>query len=250
VIHTTAPNAPGLPGPDRQAETQPERERLMSAIEFALVRFDDLGAASTTFGNVRSRSGQDAPWISKAGLVEHHHNGHWVLRGTFAGHYLDIDEALHVSERGSIEGFFGGAALGALLGPPGLAAGMVLGAIIGSQTGQPNELDHAPRLLGQELQDYLPSAGSAIAIIAEKDHIDEMLTAVQASGGDAIRHCLSAEQIAALEMSLSSTPCASPGPSSRGEEAVEASQSKLTIDPTPRNPSVAEPMGRRLQPGR
>jgi uncharacterized membrane protein len=211
----------------------------MSPIDFALVRFDDLGAAAKTFGNAHSRSGQDASSIRKAGLVEHHHNGHWVLRGTFAGHYLDIDEALHVSERGSVEGFFGGAALGALLGPPGLAAGMVLGAIIGSQTGHPSELDHEPQLLGQELQGYLPTAGSAIALIAEKDDIDEMLTAIQDSGGDVVRHSLSAEQVAALEISLQSTPRASSGPSSRGEAIVEATQASLTSEPTPSDRGLA-----------
>jgi len=200
----------------------------MSRIEFALVRFDDLGAAARAFGEARSRSAQDAPWISKAGLVEHHHNGHWVLRGTFAGHYLDVDEALHVSERGSVEGFFGGAALGALLGPPGVAAGMVLGAIIGSQTGQPNELDHQPPLLGQQLQGYIPTAGSAIVLIAETDDVDEMLTAIEHSGGNVLRQPLTEDQAAALESSLGSTPRASPGPSSRGEEAIEASQARQT----------------------
>jgi hypothetical protein len=65
-----------------------------------------------------------------------------------------------------------------------------------------------------------------------------MLTAIQNSGGDVVRHSLSAEQIAALEVSLGSTPCASPGPSSWGEEAVEASQARLTVDPTTPDPRL------------
>lgn len=76
----------------------------MSAIEFAILRFHDVTAGEKAFVNARSRSVQDAAWIGQVGLVEHHHNGHWVLRGAFAGHYLDVDEALHVSERGGAEG--------------------------------------------------------------------------------------------------------------------------------------------------
>jgi peptide-methionine (S)-S-oxide reductase len=34
------------------------------------------------------------------GLVQHRESGHLVLRGTFARRYVDVDEALHVSERG------------------------------------------------------------------------------------------------------------------------------------------------------
>jgi hypothetical protein len=59
---------------------------------------------------------------------------------------------------------------------------MVLGAIIGSQTGRPTELDHEPQLLGRQLHGYLATSGSAIALIAEKGDIDEMLAAVQDSG--------------------------------------------------------------------
>jgi hypothetical protein len=102
----------------------------MSRIEFALLQFNEVTAAEKAYADARDRSARDSPWIREVGLVEHHPNGHWVLRGTFAGHYLDVDQALHVSERGGAEGFAAGAALGALLGPPGLAAGMVLGAII------------------------------------------------------------------------------------------------------------------------
>jgi hypothetical protein len=55
-----------------------------------------------------------------------------VLRGSFAGHYVD-DEALHISERGAGEGGAVGAVIGAFTaGPLGFAVGTVLGATIGS----------------------------------------------------------------------------------------------------------------------
>jgi uncharacterized membrane protein len=194
----------------------------MSAIEFAILRFHHVTAGEKAFVNARSRSAQDAAWIGQVGLVEHHHNGHWVLRGTFAGHYLDVDEALHVSERGGAEGFAAGAALGALLGPPSLAAGMVLGAIIGSQTAHPNEHDPQPRLLGEQLHGRLSSSGSAIALIAQTADVDAMLTAIGATDANVIRQSLTADDVGSLEASLRSTPLASPGPSAEGEEAFDA----------------------------
>jgi hypothetical protein len=192
----------------------------MPLLEFALLRFDAVTAAEKAFGDARDRSAATAPWIRQVGLVEHHHNGHWVLRGTFAGHYIDVDEALHVSELGGAEGFAAGGALGALLGPPGLAAGMVLGAIIGSQIAQPNEHDPEPHLLEQQLHSRLPRAGSAIALIAQTTDVDDMLAAIGETDGTILRQPLSASDFGSLEADLRSTPEASRGPSVAGQQAA------------------------------
>ena len=195
----------------------------MTTIEFALVRFAAITAAERAFADARDRSAPDARWIHKIGLVEHHHNGHWVLRGTFAGHYLDVDEALHVSERGGAEGFAAGAAFGALLGPPGLAAGMVLGAIIGSQTAEPNERDPEPRLLEEQLRHRLPRAGSAIALIGPTADVDNMLAAIGKTNGSILRQPLSASDFDSLDADLRRGPEASRGRSVGDQQAVDAS---------------------------
>jgi hypothetical protein len=101
------------------------------------------------------------------GIVEHHHDGHLVLRGTFAGHYVDLDEALHVSQRGAAEGSAIGA-LGALLGPPGFAVGVVTGLVIGSQLGKPSEVDPEPEPLSNQLRAAVPRSGSAVVLIAAR----------------------------------------------------------------------------------
>jgi uncharacterized membrane protein len=189
------------------------------------VRFQGGGSATETFVAARDRSGGDAPWTRQVGLVEHHHNGHLVLRGTFAGHYVDVDEALHVSERGAGEGFAGGAVIGVLLGPPGLAVGMTVGALVGSQLGEPSETDPEPQLLVDQLRTAVPRSGSAIVVIASAHDVDEMLTAIGDSGGQVIRQTLTTDQSAALQASLSETPAAARRPSRAGEQAVEASES-------------------------
>jgi hypothetical protein len=195
------PRRHGQGGRQRTTQSDPAHRRWIP----------DAAAAEKAFVNARSRSAQDAAWIDQVGLVEHHHNGHWLLRGMSAGHYLDVDEALHVSERGGAEGFATGAALGALLGPPGLAAGRLLGSIIGSQTAHPNEHDPQPRLLGEQLRGRLSSSGSAIALIAQTADADAMLTTIGATEANVVRRSLTADEVGSLEVSLRSTPLASPG---------------------------------------
>jgi uncharacterized membrane protein len=201
-------------------------------LDLALVLFHRGDAATEAFVAARDRAapagagrtGAAAPWTRQVGLVEHHHNGHLVLRGTFAGHYVDVDEALHLSETGAGEGFVGGAALGVFGGPPGLAFGSVVGAVLGSQVGAPTESDAEPQPLVEQLRAAVPRSRSAIVMIAEPRDVDEMLAAIGDSGGEVIRQSLTAAQAAAIQASLSASPPASRGPSIEGEEAVEASE--------------------------
>lgn len=193
-------------------------------LDFALVVFGGVNTATEAFAVARDRSGATARWAREVGFVEHHHDGHLVLRGTFAGHYVDADEALHVSERGAAEGWGVGAVIGALLGPPGFAAGMVLGATIGSEVGRPSEVDSEPQLLSDRLRSVVPLSGSAIVLIADAHDVDELVAAVDESTAQVIRKTLTPDDAAALQASLSASPAASPGPSTKGEEAVEESE--------------------------
>jgi len=193
-------------------------------LDFALLSFAGVNRAYEAFAAARSRSGPSA-WTSEVGFVEHHANGHLVLRGTFAGHYIDDDEALHVSERGAGEGGAAGAVVGALVaGPLGFALGTVLGATIGSQVGKPNERDVEPEILVERLRDAVPPSGSAIVLIADTKDVDEMSAAIGDTEGRLSRAALTPEAEAAIQASLSGSAAASPGPSQRGEEAVEASE--------------------------
>jgi uncharacterized membrane protein len=195
----------------------------MAPPDLAVVRYGHVNAAGEAFAAARDRSGAHAAWVREVGLIEHHPNGHLILRGTFAGHYVDVDEALHVSERGAAEGAVGGALIGVLGGPPGFAVGIALGLAIGSQFGKRSEVDAEPSALAEQLRADLPT-GSGIVIIAPAGDVDEMLTALGDRGGDVIRETLTDEQVAALDASLSGTPSASRGPSRKGEEAAEASE--------------------------
>ena len=192
-------------------------------LEFALVSFDGTNAAAEAFAAARDRS-SGAPWTSEVGFVEHHDSGELVMRGTFAGHYVDVEESVHVSERGAGEGGVVGAVIGALLGgPPGFAVGMVAGATIGSQLGKPDEVDAEPEALAERVRAAVPRSGSAIVSIASAADIEEMIAAVGQTGGQVTRKALTSEDATALQASLSASPEASPGPSQEGEQAFEAS---------------------------
>ena len=189
---------------------------------FALLSFDGVNSAAKAYSAALDHSGA-ARWTSEVGFVEHHQSGHLVLRGTFAGHYVDVDEALHASERGAEEGVTVGAVIGTLLGGPlGLAVGSVVGGTVGSQVGKPSETDAEPEPLAERLRAAVPSSGSAILLIADANDVDEMIAAIGEVSGQVIRRALTPEEVAALQASLSASPAASPGPSLSGEEAVES----------------------------
>ena len=193
--------------------------------DVALFSFDGVNSAADAFAEARGPSGAGAQWTSEVGFVEHHKNGHLVLRGTFAGHYVDVDEALHASERGTEEGVAVGAVIGTLLGgPAGLAVGTVLGGTIGSQLGKPSETDAEPEPLADRLRAAVPRSGSAIVLIADAGDVDELIAALGKTSGQVIRKALTPEEAAAVQASLNASPAASPGPSPKGEEAVKASE--------------------------
>jgi uncharacterized membrane protein len=194
-------------------------------LDFALVSFDGVNSATEAFAAVRDRSGAAAAWSSEVGFVEHHKNGHLVLRGTFAGHYVDVDEGLHTSERGSEEGAAIGAVLGTLLGGPlGLAVGTVAGGTIGSQVGKPSQTDPEPQALAERLRSAVPRSGSAIVLIADASEVSEMIAAIGETRAHVMRKALTPEEAAAVQASLSASPAASPGPTLQGEQAIEASE--------------------------
>ncbi len=182
------------------------------SLEFVLARFDGEGTAVQRYAAAKDRSRADARWANAVGFVEHHRHGNLVLRGTFAGHYLDVDESDHVSQKGAGEGAVAAGMLGGvLLGPPGLALGILLGGVIGSQAGAASDSEVEPEALADQLRAAVPRAGSAIVLIAEEADVDEMLAALGDDAGEMVRQALGAEQARALEVSLrDAPPAASP----------------------------------------
>jgi uncharacterized membrane protein len=180
-------------------------------LDSAVATFDGEGAAVESYAAVRDRPGGDARWTTReVGFVEHHHNGRLVLRGTFAGHYVDVEEGAQVSQTGAAEGAIGGGLLGVLAGPPGIAVGLVLGAVIGSRAGGSPEVDSEPQLLADRLRDAVPRSCSAVVLIGDAGDVEEMVAALGSSARQISRQTLAADQAARLQASLSDAPPSPP----------------------------------------
>jgi uncharacterized membrane protein len=179
-------------------------------LDLAVVRFDGEGTAVQRYAAARDRSDGEARWAREVGFVEHHAHGHLLLRGTFAGHYVDVDESDHVSQKGAGEGAVAGGLIGVLLGPPGIALGLLVGGILGSQAGAASDSEAEPQLLADRLRDAVPRSASAIVLIAPAGDVDEMLAALGERVQEVTRRTLSADEAAQLELALSAAPPASP----------------------------------------
>ncbi|MGO9488639.1 MAG: DUF1269 domain-containing protein [Solirubrobacteraceae bacterium] len=175
-----------------------------------MARFDGDGTAVEMYAAAKERSRPDARWPLEVGFVESHHNGRLALRGTFAGHYVDVDESDHVSEHGAGVGVAVGVLVGALAGPPGIAVGVLLGGVVGAETGIPSDTEPEPRALVDRLREAVPPSSSAIVLIAPPADVEEMLAALGDDARDVTRRELSDEESAQLEEALSTAPRVAP----------------------------------------
>jgi uncharacterized membrane protein len=189
------------------------------ATDLTIVTFHGQPAAAMAFGALRGRAG-DAAWTHEAALVEHHrHKDQLVLHGTIAGHYISVDEADHISQSGGAKGALVGGLIGVLFlgGPVGLAPGLVLGAAVGASNGRPDEVEKDAGALGEQLRAAVPKGSSAIVVLAESDHSDELVALIGEGDGEVTRRTLSADELATIESAVAEAPMASAGPSTDGD---------------------------------
>jgi uncharacterized membrane protein len=178
----------------------------------AAVLFDGEGQAVRKYADARDRStklgthGEAPAWTRDVGFVERHHSGHLLVRGTFAGHYVDVDENDHVSQKGTAEGAVGGGIIGLLAGPPGIAVGLLAGGLIGAAHGQASDSEAEPAALAADLREAIPPSSSAIVMFAPAAEVDEVLALLGDDARNVVRRTLTDDEVAALEASLASAP--------------------------------------------
>ena len=71
-------------------------------LDFALMVFPHVEAAEHAYTDVIDRAAGE-PWLNEVAFVEHHGHGRLIVRGTVAGHYVDVDEMIV-----ALEGMKGG----------------------------------------------------------------------------------------------------------------------------------------------
>ena len=179
-----------------------------SGLDLAVMVFDHTEGAERAYSDVRSEVG-GVPWAQEVAFVEHHGHDRIVVRGEFAGHYIDVDDAERFIGRKTAEGALTGAVAGVVFGPPGIAAGLVGGGIAGSVS----EEHSGPKLRSaffDEVRTDVPEGSSAIILLAAADHVDAMVAALAPMHGRLVRRSLTPEAAQALEEAVADSPAAAP----------------------------------------
>ena len=177
-------------------------------LDLAVIVFKHAEGADHAYAEVLRERG-DAPWVHEIAFVEHHRHDRLVVRGTFAGRYVNIDEEGDVIGKRTAEGALTGAVAGVIFGPPGFAVGMVGGATVGGVS----ESQHAPHLhdaFVEEVRADVPERSSGVLLLAAPDHVDAMVAAFEGHGGRLARRQLSAEAARELERAVAGSPRVAP----------------------------------------
>ncbi len=179
-------------------------------VDFALVVFKHTGGAEQAYSRAPRRVG-GLDWAQEVAFVEHHHRDRLVMRGAFAGHYVDVDDEQDFIGTQTAKGVLAGGAVGALFGPAGLAVGLVGGGMTGGVAAEHS----GPRLrsaLFDELRTEVPEGSAAVILFAPHSHVDAMISALEGHGGRIVRHRLTAGDARILEEAVASSPSVAPRP--------------------------------------
>lgn len=179
-----------------------------NGLDFALMEFEHTGGAEQAYSRA-PRSVDGVAWADQIAFVEHHRRNRIVVRGIFAGRYVDADDEQEFIGAKTAEGAAAGAAAGFLFGPMGLAVGLVGGGLAGG-VAQERHSPHLRSAFFDEVRREVPEGSSAVIMMAAPDHVDAMVSALEGHGGRLVRHHLSPEDAKALEEAVAEDPTAAP----------------------------------------
>ncbi|MBV8216949.1 MAG: DUF1269 domain-containing protein [Solirubrobacterales bacterium] len=177
-------------------------------LDFALVVFKHTGGAEEAYSRA-PRSIDGVAWADRVAFVEHHRRNRIIVRGTFAGRYIDADDESEFVGKKTAEGAIAGGAIGLFAGPLGLAVGLVGGGLAGG-VAQERHSPHLRSAFFDEVRREVPEGDSAVIMMATPDVVDAMVSALEPLGGRLARHHLSVEEAKALEDAVAGDPEAAP----------------------------------------
>jgi len=181
-----------------------------NGLDFALIVFEHTEGAEQAYSRA-PRSVAGVAWADQIAFVEHHRRNRIIVRGTFAGHYVDADDEQEFIGKKAAEGVVAGGAVGLLFGPAGLAVGLVGGGLAGG-VAQERHSPHLRSAFFDEVRREVPEGSSAVIMMAAPDHVDAMASALEGRGGRLVRHHLSADEAKALAEAVAGDPTAAPPP--------------------------------------
>jgi uncharacterized membrane protein len=181
------------------------RRQGQDARELVVLTFDHIEGAERAYADARGRA-NDAPWLREVVFVECHRRDRIVVRGTFAGHYLDVDDVADAIGHDTAVGAVAGAVVGLAFGPPGFAAGLVAGGIAG---GVHESAAHTPQESGalfDEIRRDIPTGSSGILALVSADDSAALIEALHERAVRLTHHRLSNTEAAALQAAVVQAP--------------------------------------------
>jgi len=179
-----------------------------NGLDFALMVFEHTEGAEQAYSRA-PRSVDGVAWADQVAFVEHHRRNRIIVRGTFAGRYVDADDESEFIGAKTAEGAVAGGAVGLLFGPAGLAVGLVGGGLVGG-VAQERGSPHLRSAFFDEVRREVPEGHSAVIMMASPDHVDAMVSALEGHGGRLVRHHLTVEEAKALTDAVAGDPTAAP----------------------------------------
>ena len=146
-------------------------------------------------------------WLREVAFVECHRHGRIVVRGTFAGHYLDVDDVADAIGHDTAVGTVAGAVVGLAFGPPGVAVGLIAGGIAGGV----RQSTHAPEERGalfDEIRRDIPEGASGLVALVGAGDTEALIDPLHRRAVRITRHRLSADESAALSAAVAQAPSA------------------------------------------
>jgi uncharacterized membrane protein len=194
---------PPPPSPPPVAAWRPGQ----GAQELAVLTFDHIEGAERAYADARGRA-NDAPWLREVVFVECHRHGRIVVRGTFAGHYLDVDDVGDAIGHDTAVGAVAGAVVGLAFGPPGFAAGLVAGGIAGGVHESAARTPQESGALFDEIRRDIPEGSSGIVALVSADDSAALIEALHERAVRLTHHRLSDADAdaAALQAAVAQAP--------------------------------------------
>jgi hypothetical protein len=174
------------PPPDDLAPPFVDPVRTDGTRAVAVAAFDHVAGADRAYAAAEA-SDRGARWLRETTFVEFHRHGRTVVRGTFAGHYLDVDDA--------------GAAMDHDLAVGPMAAA-ILGLVAEAADRDTLEARDVAQLKGARLDAIraeLPDPSSALLVFAPADDVDAMVQALGAVAPRIVRRRVAPDAARALQ---------------------------------------------------
>jgi hypothetical protein len=177
---------------------------MSQTLQVGIARFSGTDGAERAFADARNWD-PVADWIDDAAFVEVHRDGRIVVRGSVAGHYVDLDGEGDVIGSDTGRGAVVGAALGFLFGPSAFAVGLVGGATVGGAV-EAGRVAEPEGPVFDAIRERVPEGSSAVVVVSTSERVGAMSEALASVADNFEDHPLSPAAEADLRSALADAP--------------------------------------------